>query len=148
MYHLSQRDEWLTRVYPHVQLCAMVCSQIMGVGTRTKTLQSVGNGEWYRYRFFACCNTDDDPRGCGLDWSNVGGYPVYDCRLYTNDFELQIMIPAQYIAEAIEIAIQADIYAELTIEKACKYAAMLQRMGTGEFDRNFDEYRDEQAQGQ
>lgn len=58
------------------------------------------------------------------------------------------MIPAQYIAEAIEIAIQANIYAELTIEKACKYAAMLQRMDTGEFDRNFDEYRNEQAQGQ
>lgn len=57
------------------------------------------------------------------------------------------MIPAQYIAEAIEIAIQANIYAELTIEKAYKYAAMLQRMDTGEFDRNFDEYRDEQAQG-
>lgn len=56
--------------------------------------------------------------------------------------------PAQYIAEAIELAIQADIYEELTIEKACKYAAMLQRMDTGEFDRNFDEYRDEQAQVQ
>lgn len=58
------------------------------------------------------------------------------------------MIPAQYIAEAIEISIQANIYKGLTIEKACKYAAMLQRMDTGESDRNFDEYRDEQAQGQ
>ena len=148
MYHLSQRDEWIARVHTHVQLRAMVRSQIVGVGTRTKTLQSVGNGERYCYRFFIGCNTDDDARGCGFDWSNVGGHPVYDCWLYTNDFELQIMIPAQYIAEAIEIAIQANIYEELTIEKACKYAAMLQRMDTGEFDRNFDEYRDEQAQGQ
>lgn len=56
------------------------------------------------------------------------------------------MIPAQYIAEAIEIAIQANIYEGLTIEKACKYSAMLQHMDTGEFDRNFDEYRDKQAQ--
>ncbi len=148
MYHISQRDEWLARAYTHVQLRAMVCSKIVGVGTRTKTLQSVGNGERYCNRFFVGCNNYDDPRGRGLDGSNVGGNPVCYCGIGFNDFELQIMIPAQYIAEAIEIAIQANIYAELTIEKACKYAAMLQRMDTGEFDRNFDEYRDEQAQGQ
>lgn len=148
MYHLSQRDGQYAGTHSIMLESAMARSKIMGVGTRTKTLQSVGNGERYCNRFFTCCNSYDVPRGCGFDGSNVGGHPVYDCRIYTNDFELQIMIPAQYIAEAIEIAIQANIYEGLTIEKACKYAAMLQRMDTGEFDRNFDEYRDEQAQGQ